>query len=414
MDEKKIKQLIEEQMEEQKAKDAEDKGEVKASNSEEKAEDRKVEASMDPDKLGEEIAEKIVGAIQEKLGGSDKDAEALKSKVYNPEKGLGAIEQPSLKELDNLTEKEKIATYYKSLIKRRRTNKDEAILKGLSEGTDADGGYLVPEPLYNEVYELLPDMAVMRRVGSEIEMTSQTLDIPTLENDGKAYWIKERKTKTTTSAEFGQKTLTAHKLVARILITEELNDDAIISMIPWINEQFAKYIATAEDEAFFTGSGVGQPRGITLETLSNQDVGSGFNFDDVIDLVELVRDSVQRSPDAAFIGHRQVITRMRKIKDDDGGYIWRNGGRTAGQTERLPDTALGYNVYRQNDLPTDRLYFGDWSKYLIGDRKSLAVRSTDTTDEAWSRDLIDIKAVERVDGRAILLGAFAYLDGIGD
>lgn len=408
MKKEEIKKLIEEEMK------ARDESEVKASKSEEKASEPEVEATMDPDELGKDIAANIVSAIQEQLGGNEKDAEELKEKVYSPEKGLGAIKYPSAKELDNLTDNEKVATYYKALIKTRKTSEDIAILKGLSEGTDADGGYLVPTPLYNQVYELLPDMAVMRNIASEIEMTSGTLKIPTLENDGKAYWIGERKTKTTTTAEFGQKTLTAHKLVARILISEELNDDAIVAMVPWINEQFAKYIAVAEDDAFFTGSGVGQPRGITLETLSNQDVGAGFTYEDIVDLTYLVRDSVQNAQSAAFVGHRDVMARVRKLTDDNGRPLWAIGGVTNGLDRREPDQLIGYPAYTQNDLPTDRLYFGDWSKYLIGDRKTLSVRSTDTTETAWSEDAIDIKAVERVDGRAILLGAFAYLDGIGD
>lgn len=377
---------------------------------EEKVEDKKVEADININDTLSKLAENLVTAVKTQLGGDAKDAEALKARIYSEKDGLKTIKSPSVKELGNLSDSEKIGAFFKSLFHSHKTSEDIAILKGLSEGSDADGGYLVPTPLHSEVYRLLGDLAVMRKLATEIPMTSETLKIPTLTADPAAYWIGERVTKTTTSAEFSQPTLTANKLVARILISEELNDDAIVAMVPFITNLFAEKIAAAEDKAFFTGTGTGQPRGISIETITSPAASATFVFDDLITLMNSVRQSVRDARNAAFIGNNKVLQKIYKMKDTSNQYIWRMpGGSIASQTDRLPEMIYGRPIYEQNDLPSRELYFGDWSKYFIGDRKQLYVKTTDQNETAWTQDAIDIKAVERVDGRASILGAFAKL-----
>ncbi len=142
---------------------------------------------------------------------------------------------------------------------------------------------------------------------------------------------------------------------------------------------FAEAIGLAEDKAFFTGSGSGQPRGIAIESLNSINAGGNADFDDLIDLIDAVPSRVTGSPKAAFVGHRNAKRAFRKMKDGDGDYIWRDGGSSKannGETVRLPNTLYGYPFYEQNDLPQSELYFGDWSMYIIGDRQSMAVSTT--------------------------------------
>lgn len=406
LNEKELKDLIREEVEAS-VKESREAG----GKSEEKAESV-VSANINVEDVAKQVAESIVKGVQEIYGGNNNDAKSLQEKIYTPEKGFAAIKYPSIKELDNLTDNEKIAVYFKALVRREKSNEDHQILKGLSEGTAADGGNLVPVPLYNEVMRLLPDIAIMRRLAEVIPMTSKTLEIPTQTTEPQAYWIGERQTKTTTSVEFGKITLTANKLVARVLMSEELNDDAIVSLVPWITRRFAEAIATKEDQAFFTGSGSGQPKGINQESLTSISAGGNLTFDKVIQLYGLPRQSVRNSANAAFVAHHSVLQQLRQLKDSNGAYLWRIGGETNGQVGRLPETLHGYPIYEQNDLATSELYFGDWSKYLIGDRKQMTVRTTMENETAWTQDAIDIKAVERVDGRAVFTGAFAKITGI--
>lgn len=88
-----------------------------------------------------------------------------------------------------------------------------------------------------------------------------------------------------------------------------------INLVQFITQLFAEAIGVAEDKAFFTGSGSGQPKGITAETITSQAVaGASPSMDDVIDLIDLVPQRVTQSPKAAFVGHRKVKRALRKIK----------------------------------------------------------------------------------------------------
>ncbi len=156
--------------------------------------------------------------------------------------------------------------------------------------------------------------------------------------------------------------------------------DANINLVDFIVQLFAESIGLAEDQAFFTGSGTGQPKGISAESIrSKQKAGASVNLDDILDLIDLTPQRVVQSPKAAFVGHRNLKRQLRKVKDNNGDYIWRDGkGGVGGGGEviRLPDTLYGYPFYEENFLNQSELYFGDWSMYVIGDRQTMAVQTT--------------------------------------
>lgn len=136
-------------------------------------------------------------------------------------------------------------------------------------------------------------------------------------------------------------------------------------------------------------SGTGQHKSISQESIASKAVAGAVSMDDVIDLIDLVPQRVVQSPKAAFVGHRNAKRTLRKIKDSNGDYIWRDGkGGVGGSGEsiKLPDTLYGYPYYEQNDINQRELYFGDWSMYIIGDRQTMAVSTTTEGGDAWRRN----------------------------
>jgi HK97 family phage major capsid protein len=210
--------------------------------------------------------------------------------------------------------------------------------------------------------------------------------------------------------------LVPNDLVCLLPVSEQLLADANINLVQFIIQLFAEAIGAAEDAAFFTGSGAGQPRGISIEAIASAAIADAtISFDDIIRLIDLVPQRIAQSPKAAFVGHRYVKRILRTLKSTNNDYLWRDGkGGTGGGADvvRLPDTIYGYPFYEQNDLSQTELYFGDWSYYIIGDRQTLAVTTTTEGGDAWRRNSMEIKAVERVDGRAVILTPFAKLTGI--
>lgn len=361
------------------------------------------------EKLMEQLGDKLVNAVVA-AGASAKDANATKEAILGD--NMKAVQYPADKDLKDLDDDQVIVTWFKSLVNKEDSVDASRVFKALTEGTAADGGNLVPTPLAAEIWRVLPDLSVMRKIARTIPMTSLTIKLNSLTARPVAYWTNEYASKTTTSAEFSQVTLTAYKLVALLPASHELIEDANIDLVRYIVELFAESIAIEEDKAFFTGSGTGQPKGITQETISSQSVGASVDFDDIIDLMDLVPSAVKTSNSSAFVAHKRVIRLLKKIKDSDGDYIWRQGGKMDGQMARLPDTIYGYPIYEQNDLSENELYFGDWKYYIIGDRRQITVDITNEGGEAWRRDGTEIKAVERVGGTAVMVRPFAKLTDV--
>ena len=367
--------------------------------------------------IAERVAEKLANIIIEKKGitaAGDKEdlSKTVKSKIWTKWSGMQEIEYPT--DLKSLSKEEKIVTFFKALVFARGDQNSQNVLRALVEGTDSEGGYLVPQELRTEVFRVLPDQTIMRNLARVLPMTNDLLKINNLSARPTAYWVSEYQSSSTTSAEFGEITLTPNDLVCLLPISQQLLADANINLVDFIVTLFAEAIGLAEDQAFFTGSGSGQPKGINQESISSK-VYSGGKFDDILDLIDLVPQRVVMSPKAAFVGHRNLKRLLRKIKDNNGDYIWRDGkGGVGGSGEsiRLPDTLYGYPFYEENFLNQKELYFGDWSMYVIGDRQTMAVQTTTEGGDAWRRNSLEIKAVERVDGKAIITSPFAKLTNV--
>lgn len=389
--------------------------------SEAKEKEEKSEASAESTVVGdlaESIAKKLTDAIAANKKIEDptekKDLqEVVRNKVFTRWAGMQEVAYPA--DLKGLSKDEKIVTFFKALVYSQADENSRQVLRALVEGTDSEGGYLVPEELRSEVFRVLPDITVMRNIARVIPMSTDTLKLNSLTARPTAYWTAEYASKSTSSAEFGQVTLSPNDLVCLLPISEQLLADANVNLVQLIIELFSEAIGLAEDKAFFTGSGAGQPRGINQESIGTIDAGGSLTFDHLIRLIDRVPSRVTMAQGSAFVGNRAVKSHLRQLKDNNGNYIWRDGGTAPGggtESGRLPNTVYGYPFYEQNNLSQDELYFGDWRYYIIGDRQTMSVRMTTEGGEAWRRNAMEIKAVERVDGRAVITSPFAKATNI--
>lgn len=365
------------------------------------------EVSADLSKLVDDLGKKITDAIVTAKKGSEKDAKDFQEEFFNKENGMKGIRYPELNKLSSLSKDEKILTWFKALMNKDKDIEADRVFKALVEGTDAQGGYLVPEEFKAEVFRILPDYAVMRNLARVIPMNTDTLNLNTLVAKPAAYWTSEYASKSTTSAEFGRVSLQPNDLVCLLPVTHQLIADANINVIQFITELFAEAIGEAEDKAFFAGTGTGQPRGISIETLGVSIAAGGLgSYDTLMTLFHRLPQKVRNSPSAAFVASGKVIRELRMLKDTTNRYIWEPSVQV-GQ----PDRVLGKPIYEQNNIAETELFFGDWKYYVIGDRQQIVVETTREGGDAWRRNATEIKAVERVDGRMALAGAFGEITG---
>lgn len=279
----------------------------------------------------------------------------------------------------------------------------------LSEGVDANGGYLVPEEYDSRLIDVLDEENIMRKVGTRIT-TSGEHKINIAATKPAAAWIEEGGALTFGDATFDQIIMDAHKLHVAIKVTEELLYDAAFPLENYIIKQFGKALANAEEEAFLNGTGVGQPLGLLAET-GGAEVGvtaasaTAITADEVINLVYSLKRPYRKN--AKFMMNDQTIAILRKLKDGNQAFLWQPSMQ-AGEPDRL----FGYEVLTSPNFPTvaagkPAIAFGDFSYYNIGDR---GTRSFAELKELFAGNgMVGFVAKERVDGKLVLPEAIKLL-----
>lgn len=233
----------------------------------------------------------------------------------------------------------------------------------LQEGVDADGGYLVPEEYDSRLIDVLTEENIMRSLGHTIT-TSGEHKINIAATKPAAAWIEEGGALQFSDATFSQILLDAHKLHVAIKVTEELLYDNAFGLDNYIIDQFGKALANAEEDAFLNGDGSGKPTGLFAATGGGTVAGTlsaAIKSDDMLDLVYALKRPYRKN--ASFIMNDKTLAQLRKLKDNNGAYIWQPSYQ-AGE----PDKVLGYAVHTSAYAPENAIAFGDYSYYNIGDR----------------------------------------------
>ena len=232
----------------------------------------------------------------------------------------------------------------------------------LQEGVDADGGYLVPEEYDRRLIDVLDGENIMRSLATKITTAGQ------------------------------------HKI--NIAATKPA---AAFGLENYIITQFGKALANAEEDAFLNGNGTGKPTGIFAANGGGQiaaTLTAAIKSDDLIDLVYGLKRPYRKN--ASFIMNDATLASIRKLKDNNGAYIWQPSYK-----EGEPDRVLGYAVHTSAFAPTNAIAFGDYSYYNIGDRGS---RSFAELRELFAGNgMVGYVAKERVDGKLILPEAVKIL-----
>lgn len=298
---------------------------------------------------------------------------------------------------------------YKEAMLHAIRNNFRNIRNVLSEGIDTDGGYLVPEEYDSRLIEGLEEENIFRRLGTTIT-TSGERKINIAGSKPAAAWIDEGEALTFGDAKFDQINLDAHKLHVAVKVAEELLYDNAFGLENYLIRQFSRALANAEEEAFLNGDGTGKPLGIFAEE-GGGEIGvtaasaTEITADEIINLVYALKRPYRKK--AKFIMNDATIAALRKLKDENGQYLWQPSLQ-AGEPDRL----FGYEVMTSAYVPTIAagkpvIVFGDFSYYNIGDR---GVRSFAELKELFAGNgMVGFVAKERVDGKLVLAEAVQVL-----
>lgn len=375
-----------------------------------------VEAKKDKDGLMSDEDAKSYADMEKKVSNFTKEIERMQSmEAMEREMAKPMSEpltsQPMQTENNNMKPKKtgRASNEYKEGVLQALRSNFRQISNVLQEGVDTAGGYLVPEEYDKRLIDGLTEENIMRTLGTTIT-TSGEHKINIAGAKPAASWIEEGGALVFEDASFEQIILDAHKLHVAIKVTDELLYDNAFNLESYILTQFSKALANAEENAFLNGDGVGKPLGIFTENGGGQiaittNTQSSITADEIINLVHSLKRPYRKN--AKFIMNDQTIALIRKLKDNNGAYLWQPSLQ-AGEPDRL----FGYPVYTSAYVPTVAagtpvIAFGDFSYYNIGDR---GVRSFDQLRELFAGNgMVGFLAKERVDGKLVLPEAVQIL-----
>ncbi len=346
----------------------------------------------DIDALGREVQR------LEKQEAIDKELSKAVNQPFTNKPGIGTLSDETLEKMKPARAR---CGYAMDLLKAMRTNFKQ-VSNLLQEGVDADGGYLVPEEYDKRIIDALKEDNIMRGLATTIT-TSGEHKINIAATKPAAAWIEEGEALVFSDAKFAQILLDAHKLHVAIKITEELLYDNAFNLENYIITEFGKAMANAEEDAFLNGDGSGKPLGLFAATgggtVANA-LTAAVKADDMLDLIYALKRPYRKN--AKFILNDQTLLALRKLKDNNGAYMWQPSYQ-AGE----PDKILGYDVFTSAYAPANAISFGDYSYYNIGDR---GTRSMQELRELYAGNgMIGYVVKERVDGKLILPEAVQIL-----
>lgn len=281
------------------------------------------------------------------------------------------------------------------------------------EGSGSAGGYLVPPQVSQRIIDTRENVGIARRVCSIQPMTGDSMSIPKRTSGLTVYYPNELQTITDSDKSWQLISLAAEKRAVASKISQELVDDALISIVDNVFQEMAYALALREDQELISGdasSSYGHVNGLKNAIGSagiytcdaNENLWSEIDLEDVMLTMAKLPDRFNRNPvwicSSNF--YYAVFARLlgaaggaglNELRAGDGGEFSFFGRRVL-TTSAMPtadaDAAI-HALFGQFDMA---VILGDRTGIRIGRDDSVGFLNDYTTLKATSR--YDIKVHE--------------------
>lgn len=259
--------------------------------------------------------------------------------------------------------------------------------KAMTEGVDAQGGYLVRPQVERQIVLALEQNNVLRALCSKLNVTTNQIQLDQLGLTTVAGWVAELAQKPEATG-LSLATVTASVFTAAGLATvsNQLLADSNPAVDGLVTSDLAKRLVALEEAAFLAGSGTGQPLGI----LNTPGIGAtALSSTAVVDLLDAILDAIaavetNHGAPSAIMMHPRTWTKIIKSRDAQGAYYI--DPQTGVQDPRTGITGpvkslWGYPVVLSNRMPVNlgggtnesRVVVADFKEALILDRQGITV-----------------------------------------
>lgn len=280
--------------------------------------------------------------------------------------------------------------------------------KDVTVGSNAGGGFAVPEEIAREIERLELLFSPVRRLVKVVR--AGTSDYKELVNirGATSGWVGESGTRSATSTpQLREVVPTFGELYAYPQASEWSLDDIFFDVDAWLAEEVAQEFAVQEGSAVISGDGSSKPTGMTNTTpvttadfasplraaaayqyiasdTAQSPVDPGIVADTLLDLIYTLNSAYRTG--ATWVMNSVTTGEVRKLKDGNNQYFWAPGLQ-AGQ----PNMLLGYPVEtweQMDDIGANNfpIAFGNFRRgYLLADRVGLRVTRDAVTNVGFIR-----------------------------
>jgi len=243
----------------------------------------------------------------------------------------------------------KLTEEEKNTISKYRPRMENESEKGLSEGTDTAGGYLVRDDIRNEMIRKVEEVSPIFQNVTVKQTSGRSVLAPSEKDFALAYWDDELEDLKVSNPTFGREQIQVHKLRSSVYVTLEELEDAVFNLPSELNRQFGIKSAQKMNQAFINGTSVKQPEGF----LVNSKVGSFKNGhatviqpDALLKLPYQILTEYKNMGKPQFYMNRLTTAEVRILKDSQNRYLW-NPGLNGGQQDGI----AGFPLVETPDMP---------------------------------------------------------------
>ncbi|MDB4240986.1 phage major capsid protein [Yoonia sp.] len=259
--------------------------------------------------------------------------------------------------------------------------------KALGTSIAADGGYLVDPQTADTIQSTLSSTASIRSIAAVVNVDATSYDVLVDHSEMGAGWATETSTVSETATpQIERISISLHELSALPKASQRLLDDSAFDIEGWLAGRIADKFARSEAMAFINGDGIDKPTGMlsyattpnaswtwgSLGYVASETAGGITRADPIVDLVYAL--GAEYRANATFVMNSKTAGHIRKLKDNDGRFVWVDG-LAMGEPARL----MGYRVLIAEDMPDIEdgamaIAFGDFSAgYTVAERPDLRV-----------------------------------------
>jgi HK97 family phage major capsid protein len=387
--------------------------EIPANPLEMKAEADPLEASFDSLLAAEEHEERIA-ALETRLDGVKSDVDAIRAENATMRERIERLARTGSR--PSLGGGGGKAPETKSFVDQYLRRGLETGIKSFSAATGPDGGFAVPREIDALIARTLADISPIRSIAQVVQTGTAGYRKLVTTGGTPSGWVSETAARPETDTpSFAEIAPPSGELYANPAASQAMLDDAAFDVEGWLAGEIAEEFARAEGAAFVGGNGTNRPRGFLTGTPTSQDdaarafgtlqyVASGADGsfassapeNRLIDLVHALRPAYRQG--ASFVMNSSTLARIRKMKSDDGAFLWQPS-LAAGQ----PATLLGYPVVEAEDMPdiaanSLSIAFGNFrAGYLIAERSATTI----LRDPFTNKPFVHFYATKRIGGQVM-------------